>query len=180
MRALAHPVRIALIGAALVGTLVAARLLSPHRPSVVGSLAFLAEAGFMAIVPFLGGTIGAGTALIVFGALDGFGNMTTITAFQRWAPAAMLGRLMGLLLLTSFGIFPLSAALAALAVQHFGPAPMFPLAGGALAVAVLFGLTQRRWRDFGIAGPMLSPAPDADRAAVAAAATSGSRPSNLG
>jgi hypothetical protein len=124
---------------------------------MVGSFAFLAEAGFMAAVPFLGGTVGAAAALIAFGALNGFGNVTTITAFQRWAPPAMLGRLMGLLLLTSFGAFPVSVALAAVAVQHFGPAPLFPFAGAALAAAILFGLTQSRWRDFGTEGPMHSP-----------------------
>jgi predicted MFS family arabinose efflux permease len=149
---------IAAFGAgALIGTLVAGQMRSPRRPAMVGSFAFLAEAGFMAAVPFLGGTVGAAAALIAFGALNGFGNVTTITAFQRWAPPAMLGRLMGLLLLTSFGAFPVSVALAAVAVQHFGPAPLFPFAGAALAAAILFGLTQSRWRDFGTEGPMHSP-----------------------
>lgn len=171
---------IAAFGAgALVGTLVAAQMRLPLRPAVVGSLAFLAEAGFMAVVPFLGGTFGAGAALIAFGALNGFGNVTTITAFQRWAPPAMLGRLMSLLLLTSFGVFPVSVALAALAVQRFGPAPLYPFAGAALAAAVLFGLSQRRWREFGTTGPMISPSDDADRDVFAGAATtSGSKPSN--
>jgi predicted MFS family arabinose efflux permease len=167
---------IAAFGAgALVGTLVAGQMRSPRRPAVVGSLAFLAEAGFMAAVPFLGGTLGAAAALVAFGALNGFGNVITITAFQRWAPAAMLGRLMGLLLLTSFGVFPISVALAALAVQHFGPAPLFPFAGAALAAAILFGLTQRRWRDFGIAGPMNSPA-QADTPVVATPGAGSSSP----
>jgi hypothetical protein len=81
---------------------------------------------------------------------------------------------------TSFGVPPLSVALAALAVQHFGPVPTFPLAGGTLAVAVVFGLTQWRLRDFGTAGPVLTPTHDADQAALADAATSGSGPSNWG
>ena len=158
---------IAAFGAgALVGTLVAGQMHSPRRPAMVGSFAFLAEAGFMAAVPFLGGTVGAAVALIAFGALNGFGNVTTITAFQRWAPPAMLGRLMGLLLLTSFGVFPISVALAAVAVQHFGAAPLFPFAGAALAAAILFGLTQRRWRDFGTAGPMHSPTEVDDQVSV--------------
>jgi predicted MFS family arabinose efflux permease len=168
---------IAAFGAgALVGTLVAGQMRSPRRPAMVGSFAFLAEAGFMAAVPFLGGTVGAAVALIAFGALNGFGNVTTITAFQRWAPPAMLGRLMGVLLLASFGAFPISVALAAVAVQHFGPAPLFPFAGAALAAAILFGLTQRRWRDFGTRGPMQSPTEIEDPAA----ATAGVAPSGLG
>lgn len=124
---------------------------TPRRPAVVGSFAFLLEAVFMALVPFLGGTVGACAALVAFGALNGFGNVMTITAFQRWAPAAMLGRLMGVLLLTSFGVFPVSVAVAAIAVHHFGPAPIFPVAGAALAVAIVRALTaelERVWNQW--------------------------------
>jgi hypothetical protein len=34
-------------------------------------------------------------------------------------------------------------------VHNFGPDPFFPVAGTVLAVAVLAGLTQRTWREFG-------------------------------
>ena len=40
--------------------------------------------------------------------MSGFGNVVTITVFQRWAPPGLLGRLMGLLLVASSGIFPVS------------------------------------------------------------------------
>jgi len=43
-----------------------------------------------------------------------------ITLFQRWAPPELLGRLMGTLMLASFGIFPVSVALGAVAVHHLG------------------------------------------------------------
>jgi hypothetical protein len=147
---------IAAFGAgALLGTIVAGQSRSFRRPAVVASVAFLIEAVFMVIVPYLGGPIPAGAALAVFGALNGFANILTITAFQRWAPPAMLGRLMGLLLLCSFGIFPLSVAFGGVIVHDFGPAPFFPVAGGALAIAVLAGLTQRSWRQFGSDQPEL-------------------------
>ncbi len=83
------------------------------------------------------------------GIMNGFGNVLTITAFQRWAPPSALGRLAGLLMLTSFGVFPISVALAALVVRHWGPTPFFLLAAVTLAVAILAGLSQRAWRDFG-------------------------------
>ena len=153
---------IAVFGAgALVGTLVAGQARRPLRPAVVGSVAFLLEAVFVSLVPYLGGPFGAGAALVACGALNGFGIVITITAFQRWAPRGILGRLMGVLVLTSFGSFPVSVALGALAVHRFGPAPLFPIAGAGLAVATVFGLSQRSWREFGRAGPVAvtSPAP---------------------
>ncbi|MGC2192400.1 MAG: MFS transporter [Candidatus Dormiibacterota bacterium] len=141
---------------ALLGTIAAGQARPARRPAMVGSVAFLLDAVSISVVPFLGGPVGAGAAMVAFGALNGFGNVVTITAFQRWAPPALIGRLMGLLLLTSFGLFPVSVALGAVVVHHFGPAVLFPVAGAALGVAILFGLTQRRWREFGVSG---TPAP---------------------
>jgi predicted MFS family arabinose efflux permease len=153
---------VAVFGAgALLGTIAAGQARPARRPAMVGSVAFLLEAVFVSVVPFLGGPAGAGAALVAFGALNGFANVMTITAFQHWAPPALLGRLMGLLLLTSFGLFPVSVALGALAVHHFGPALVFPFAGATLGVAILVGLTQRGWRELGAAG---TPAPFAQLA----------------
>jgi hypothetical protein len=81
--------------------------------------------------------------------MNGFGNVLTITAFQRWAPPSALGRLAGLLTLPSFGVFPISVALAALVVRPWGPTPFFLIAAATLAVAILAGLSQRPWREFG-------------------------------
>jgi hypothetical protein len=116
---------------------------------VAASLAFLAEAAFMAVVPYLGSTVAAGAALAVFGGLNGFGLVLVITTIQRWAPAEMLGRLIGLVLLASFATFPVSVVLAGIVVHDFGAAPFFPAAAVILAAAVLAGLTQRTWRRFG-------------------------------
>ncbi|HVC22290.1 MAG TPA: MFS transporter [Candidatus Dormibacteraeota bacterium] len=153
---------LAVFGAgALIGTLSAAQAGRPRRPALIGSWAFLVECLFMSLIPFLGGSFGAGAALVVYGGLNGFGNIMTITAFQRWAPPELLGRLMGLLLLTSFGVFPVSVALGALGVHHFGPSPIFPLAGAVSGAAILFALSQRRWREFGAttAGAEAEPKP---------------------
>jgi hypothetical protein len=113
----------------------------------------------MAVVPYLGSLAPAAAALAAFGALNGFGNVLAITAFQRWAPPELLGRLMGLILLASFGIFPVSALLAGVVVHDFGPTPFFPAAAAILATAVVAGLTQRRWRELGAA---IAPGPSPD------------------
>jgi MFS family permease len=144
---------------ALLGTIVAGPLGRLRRPAVVGSLAFLAEAACLAVTPYVGATAAVAAAMAGLGLLNGFGNVLTITAFQRWAPPSALGRLSGLLMLTSFGVFPISVALAAVVVRHWGPTPFFLLAAVTLAVAILAGLSQRAWRDFGAHPSITTPEP---------------------
>jgi predicted MFS family arabinose efflux permease len=152
---------IAAFGAgALLGTLVAAHVGRARRPALAGSAAFLAEAVFMAVIPYLGNAFGAAAALIGLGAMNGFGNVVMITAFQRWAPPDMLGRLSGLLMLASVGVFPVSVVVAAFVVHDLGPAPFFPLAAAVLALAIGLGLSQRSWRNFGATPDTSGPIPD--------------------
>jgi len=149
---------------ALLGTVAAGQARRARRPAIVGSAAFLVEALFLAVVPYLGGVVLVGTALAVTGVMNGFGNVVMITVFQRWAPPDLLGRLTGLLLLASFGVFPVSVALGAVVVHDLGPAPFFPIAAAALAAAILLGLSQRSWRQLGTTGasgltPVSQPCP---------------------
>lgn len=139
----------AFAGGALAGTLVAAHARRARRPALVASLGFLGEAAFTAVIPYLGGTVAAATALAGAGALNGLSNVLTITAMQRWAPQALLGRIMGFTLVGSFGIFPVSVLLGALVVHADGPAIFFPLAALVLALAICAALTQKVWREFG-------------------------------
>ncbi|MHB1511421.1 MAG: MFS transporter [Acidimicrobiales bacterium] len=152
-------------GGALVGTVVAAQARLARRPAIVASIAFLAEAGLLAAVPYLGGTLPAGAALVAYGALNGFGNVVMITAFQRWAPTELMGRLMGLLMLAAFGVFPLSVVLGGIVVHNLGPAAFFPLAAAILAIAIAIGLSQQTWRAFGAtdgADQLSPPCPQAE------------------
>jgi len=64
----------------------------------------------------------------------------------------MLGRVMGLVMLAGVGTFPVSTAIAGLLPRHLGPSPVFPSSGVLLAAAILAGLTQREFRDFGTPG----------------------------
>lgn len=153
-----------LIGAfgagALAGTLTAAQARQARRPFLVGSLAFLAEAVFIAVAPYLGSTPAVAGAILGLGIMNGFGNVLTITAFQRWAPPQLLGRLSGLLMLSSLGVFPVSVLLAAVFVRHLGPASFFVFAAATLTIAILAGLSQRTWRDFGIEAAVRADRPD--------------------
>jgi len=73
---------------------------------------------------------------------------------------------MGALMLCAFGSFPLSVAIAGVLVRHLGPSLFFPIAGGLVAVAILYGLTQPEFREFGAQ----SSVSEADASATAAPA----------
>jgi MFS family permease len=163
----------AFAGGALLGTLAAGWLRGVRRPAIVGSAAFIAEALFLAAAPYLGSILADGAALAAFGFLNGIGNIVMITLFQRWAPPELLGRLMGMVMLASFGIFPVSVILGAVVVHDLGPAPFFPLAAAVTAAAILAGLTQRTWRDLGATDEpaATTPAASATVPEVAAATT---------
>ena len=155
---------------ALIGTLAAARTGRLKAPVMFASAMFLIEAAGIALIPYLGGEAGAAAALFMVGACNGLGNVTVLTVLQKWAPPALLGRVMSMLMLCAFGSFPLSVAVSGVLVHHLGPSLFFPVAGGLVAVAILAGLTQREFRIFGAAGS--TRAPDAS-AAVAETRTVG-------
>jgi hypothetical protein len=136
----------------IAGTLAAARTGGLRAPAMFASAVFLAESVCIALVPYAGGEPGAAALLCLSGACNGLGNVTFLTVMQKWVSPALLGRVMGTLMLCSFGSFPLSVAVSGVLVHHLGPAPFFPVAGILVAVAVLFGLTQREFREFGARG----------------------------
>jgi predicted MFS family arabinose efflux permease len=147
-----YGVLVACYGAgAVIGTLAATRAGRLRRPAPVACGAFLIAAASICLVPFLGGLPGAAAAIVVLGAGNGFGNIIMITLLQQWAPPAMLGRIMGVVMLASMGTFPVSVVLSGVLVRAIGPIPFFPVAGAVLAVAILGALTQREIRDFGTA-----------------------------
>lgn len=153
---------VAAIGAgALVGTILAGQAPRFRRPALIGSWGFITQGVFTAFVPYLGGTVPAAVMLACFGLLNGFSNVLTITAFQRWARPQMLGRLMGFLMLGSLGIFPVSVLLGGVIVHGLGPAVFFPLSAASVAATVLVALSFRDWREFGAsaaAPPGMAPA----------------------
>jgi MFS family permease len=150
----------------VLGTLASARTGGLRRPAIFASVVFLIDATALALTPYLGAEAGAAAALFIAGAANGLGNLTFLTVMQKWAPAALLGRLMAALMLCAFGSFPLSVVIAGVLVRHLGPSLFFPIAGGLVAAAILYGLTQREFREFG-ARPRVS---EADASATRAPA----------
>lgn len=113
-------------------------------------LAFQAGAVFILAAPFFGGTMGVAAAMAGDGMMTGFGNVFVFAAFQRWAPPALLGRATGVLMLGVFGVSPVSAALGAIFAREFGAASFFLFAAATLTGAIIFGLSQKSWREFGV------------------------------
>jgi predicted MFS family arabinose efflux permease len=138
-----------LAAGSVLGTLAAARTGGLRRPAIFASAAFVVDATALALTPYLGGEAGAAAALFVMGAANGLGNVTFLTVMQKRTPPALLGRVMSAVMLCAFGSYPLSVALSGVLVRHIGPTPFFPVAGGLVALALLIGLTQREFREFG-------------------------------
>jgi hypothetical protein len=136
----------------VIGTLAAARTGGLRAPAIFATAMFLIDGTAIALTPYLGGEAGAAAALFVVGATNGVGNVTFLTVLQKWAPPALLGRIMSAIFLCAFGSFPLSVAIAGVLVRHIGPALFFPVAGALVVVTMLGGLTQREFRMFGATG----------------------------
>jgi predicted MFS family arabinose efflux permease len=149
---------------ALAGSLLATRLNGTRRPAVAAGLIFGVQVPLMACLPWAPDLIVAVAMIAAWGALNMCANVTTQTAFQRWAPPDLIGRLSGLLMTTSFGMFPISVALAGLVVHRYGPGAFFLLAAVTVAATLAWALSQQAFRDFGMraaaAAPAGSGAPD--------------------
>lgn len=134
---------------AVLGTLIAARLGDLPNPGRLASWSFTTAGCAIIAVPFLGGQAGAAAAMLLDGACTSLGGVLFYTMAQRSLPAAMLGRVLSMIMLCSYGIFPLSVVVAGVLVHHVGAIPFFPIAGIFLVLAILGGNSQRAFRDFG-------------------------------
>jgi predicted MFS family arabinose efflux permease len=155
---------------ALIGSLVAARLPGAHRPFIVGAIVFCVEAAVMAALAVVMNFPLAVTTIGAFGLFNAYGNVIMLTAFQLWSPRALIGRLSGLLLTASFGVFPISVAVAGFVVRRFGPGAFFVAGGAVLALTLLVALTQPAFRNFGARAQ--SPLPGIEPSGEAAAQAS--------
>lgn len=135
------------IGAVL-GTLGAGRTGRMRAPGHIASVGFVIEGIAIALLPYLGGKVGAAIALLFVGAAGGVGSVIFFTTVQRHIPAAILGRVMGVIMMCALGAFPLSVLITGILVRHFGTTPFFPVAGIILAVSVAAGNTSREFRSF--------------------------------
>ncbi len=133
-------------GGALVGAIVAGALGKRKHKGLIMLLAGLLMAALIALLPTWG-VPGAVVCMLIAGVAGSIVNVVLFTAVQLAIPSHLMGRVMGLLLFGSFGVYPLSVALAGVLSNQLGPAIFFPFSGLLLALAMLFGMTQRALRE---------------------------------
>jgi MFS family permease len=143
---------LAAIGAGtMLGALIAGQTRQPRRPGVTALLAFQAAGACILAAPFIGSTLGVAAAMAGDAMMTGFGNVFVLAAFQRWAPPALLGRATGVLMLGAFGVSPVAVALGAIFTRDLGARSFFLFAAATLTAAIIYGLSQKSWREFGVA-----------------------------
>jgi predicted MFS family arabinose efflux permease len=142
---------------ALAGSLVATKLNRLRRPAFGAGFIFLAQTPLMLFLPLAPSLALAWVMVALWGGLNMSANVTTQTAFQRWAPPQLIGRLSGLLLVTSYGVFPVSVALAGFVVHRFGPGAFFLLAAVTMAATLVLALSQRAFREWGTRPALAEP-----------------------
>jgi len=107
-------------------------------------LYLLSGAGFCAFA-LIQSTWSAVPIVLAIGAGNGFLGIALLTLIQRMAPAAMLGRMSGLLMLSIYGLQPISQSLAG-AIARVGLDALFLAAGGGLIALGLFAASRREIR----------------------------------
>jgi MFS family permease len=131
---------------AFVGAILAGALGKGKRKGLAMLVAGLLMAALIALLPTWG-IPGAVVCMLIAGIAGSIVNVVLFTAIQLAIPSHLMGRVMGLLLFSSFGVYPLSVALAGVLSNQLGPAIFFPFSGLLLALAMLFGMTQRALRE---------------------------------
>src|SRR6266550_259502 len=126
-------------GGSLLGGLVAGGLGKiAHRGILMLSLIMILGILY-SLVPFAGGLQGAALLIGSAGFTNGMLTVLAFTIMQLQAPHHLLGRLMGVFLFASLGLYPFSVALAGIVSSHFGPAILFPISAAMMLGASAFG-----------------------------------------
>jgi predicted MFS family arabinose efflux permease len=128
---------------ALAGGLSAGLLGRLPRRGIFIAVVWFTQAIVLALIPYVGGITGATALLAVLGLANGSSNVFIITAIQQRMPGALLGRVMGAIIFTSLGLYPLSVAGAGYLVESYGPSLLFPVSGVLVALAVVLAVSRR-------------------------------------
>lgn len=132
----------------LLGTVIAASIPSARRPFLLASLVLLPAAPLIAALPDGGGLVATAIVLAAAFVLIAIGNLQLITGLQQWAPPELLGRLIGVLMLASVGMMPVSTLVAGLVIHLTGLRAYFPLDAATIGIAVALQLISPTWRRF--------------------------------
>jgi MFS family permease len=131
---------------ALIGSILAGMLGTFKHKGLIILLGGAIMAVMFALLP-VGGVPGAVVCMLISGIAGSGFAVVFFTAVQMNIPGHLMGRVMGLLMFSSSGLYPVSTALAGVLANHFGPTILFPFAGLVLAVVMLFGMTQKVLRE---------------------------------
>lgn len=132
-------------GAGALAGVLAAAVLKPKRLGITMlmliGLAGVLMAG-MGLAPTLmvAAAIGGGVGIVV-----GYVNILMFAWLQKRIDQAVMGRVMSLVMLSSFGLTPIGSALAG-AVVEISPVALFAGAGMCIVIIVVFGLSNRAMR----------------------------------
>lgn len=134
-------------GGSLLGGLLAGGLGKiAHRGMLMLSLIMILGILY-ALIPYAGGFQGAAIFLASAGFTNGMLTVLAFTLIQQQAPHHLLGRLMGVFLFASLGLYPFSVAIAGILSSHFGPAIIFPISAIMMVGASAFGWFQKEIRE---------------------------------
>ena len=130
----------------LVGSIFIGTLGKRQHKGLIILLGGLIVSAMIALLP-VGGIPGAVICMLIGGIANSGFTVLLVTAVQMKIPSHLMGRIMGLLMFSSSGLYPISVAVAGVLSNQFGPALLFSFGGLLLALAMLFGLTQRALRE---------------------------------
>ncbi len=129
----------------LVGGVFAGMLGKLKQKGLIIFLAGLVVSAALALIPF-GGIFGAIVCMLIGGLANSNITVLLFTAIQLAIPRHLMGRVMGLLMFSSFGLYPVSVALAGVLSNQLGPVILFPIGGLLLVLALLIGISQKAFR----------------------------------
>jgi MFS family permease len=130
----------------LVGSICAGMLGKLKHKGLIITLAGLIVGAAIGLMPTWG-VVGAVACALIGGVANSAIVVLLFTAIQLAIPRHLMGRVMGVLMFSSFGMYPISVALAGVLANQFGPAILFPFGGLLIGLVMLFGITQRAVRE---------------------------------
>jgi MFS family permease len=130
----------------LVGSICAGMLGKLKHRGLIIMLCGLVVGAAIGLLPTWG-IVGAVACTLIGGVANSAIVVLLFTAIQLAIPRHLMGRVMGVLMFSSFGLYPVSVALAGVLSNQFGPAILFPFGGLLIGLAMLFGMTQKAVRE---------------------------------
>jgi MFS family permease len=118
----------------------------PRRPILILFLQIGEGVTFAALA--LCGNLPAALVVLAFaGILNGLINVMYLSIIQELFPRYLMGRIWGVIMFATYGVYPLSVALGGVITDRMGPQFIFIASGVILTVAAVIGLVQPALRE---------------------------------